>query len=396
MKKRYILIIILFNTYLSYGQGVDLFIKDVGIIIKGGVCLQGDFFDESNGGLTVVGDLCFKNLSENEFVFSSRSDYAKTQLCFKGSANSYLEADNVSFMSLELNMPDSDLYLSGDLSLSNSLSLFSGRVLHGSYEGEVSLTNSSESSIVFNNVKNNTSYLAVKLNRAVVPGNEYYYPMGDEKAYHPFIISDIDVENNIKLSYSPTLDEEWADATGNNDFVFPTSGAWLVENNGFETSFKTSLSIVDDAGLELDEKHALFYVSDPPIYSANSVVDRDVKFENSYMRSGLRNGAGLYALVESKFGVTPEGDDINLVNTIVVNNTFPSCFIIPEMSKYKRIEFKVYDSWGRVVFSSKEYANDFNCKNYPNGTYYYHMIAILLDGKEIVKDDIIEVVREND
>jgi hypothetical protein len=395
MKKICVLLFLVGLVSVLFAQNADLCLKDIDLVINDNCCLQGSFYDESDGGLQLRAELCVLNSNVNEIVFSSGSDVVGAQLCFKGSANSFLEGNGLNFESLELGMSGADLYLNGGLSLCSRLLLFSGRVLDDG-AGSIKLTDPSETSLIFNNVKNNSSYLAATLSRAVLPGREYYYPVGDEVSYHPFVASEFEAANQVSLSYSSSLDEQWADVTGNADVRFPFSGAWVVEDDGLGASFMARMSKLDKEANVVEGSMDALYATNPPAFFEDPIFERSLLETDGYFLSTTqKQGTGMYSLIESNYGLTPEKDDIELVNTIVVDQTSETYFIVPEAEKYQRIEIAVYDSWGRVIFTSNEYVNDFNCRDYPSGTYYYHMNAVLLDGSKIVKDDIIEVVRKD-
>ncbi|WP_461632510.1 T9SS type B sorting domain-containing protein [Labilibaculum euxinus] len=395
MKKLYILILAVCISYLSYGQNADFCIGDVDLFVGESLCLQGSLFDKSDAMFKLEAELCFRNAIENELLLLSGSDISLGSFCFKGSADSYLKLADADCLSLELNMSDSDLFLSGELTLTDRLSLFAGRVLADG-DGQVNLNNSSESSLIFNNVKNNASYLGVKLSRAVFEGGEYVYPVGDESSYHPFVISYLSADANVSVTYSTNYDEMWSDVTNNYNYEFSFSGAWQVDDDGVGVNFTPQLSKLTADGKVVDDNLAVFYVADPWDPLGRPVVDYSPVHTSEYMLGlSKKNFSGLYSLVKSDYGLSPEGDDIYLVNAIVANQNSPSYLIVPDLDRYQRVSMEVYDSWGRLVFVNKEYSNDFNCRDFPSGTYYYHLQALLKNGVEIIKDDMVEVIRQN-
>lgn len=73
---------------------------------------------------------------------------------------------------------------------------------------------------------------------------------------------------------------------------------------------------------------------------------------------------------------TPNGDNINDYFVIAKKNDGGSSSgseYIPISMEYIRLELVVLDRWGRKVFSSENYKNDWDGGNLPESTYYYRL-----------------------
>ena len=73
---------------------------------------------------------------------------------------------------------------------------------------------------------------------------------------------------------------------------------------------------------------------------------------------------------------TPNGDNINDSFVIAKKNDGGSSSgseYIPVSIEYIRLELVVLDRWGRKVFSSENYKNDWDGGNLPESTYYYRL-----------------------
>jgi len=83
------------------------------------------------------------------------------------------------------------------------------------------------------------------------------------------------------------------------------------------------------------------------------------------------------------------------VNFISLSDGANSHFIIHDITKYKKIKLTIYNSWGKKVYKSDNYQNDFDALNYPEGTYYYQAYCTLIDTvEEICKNSFFEVKRD--
>lgn len=65
--------------------------------------------------------------------------------------------------------------------------------------------------------------------------------------------------------------------------------------------------------------------------------------------------------------------DFELVNFIYVGVDNKTTFDIPGHSKYSNIRLSVFNHLGSMIFKSDHYYNEFDARNFPNGTYFYDL-----------------------
>ncbi|MBL4560587.1 MAG: gliding motility-associated C-terminal domain-containing protein, partial [Labilibaculum sp.] len=374
LKKIFVLLIVGCCTFSSYGQTVDVLFDDVDVQMTNITsCFSGNLYDESGGRFVGDGIVYFRNELPVDIEIAYGSDLSALSLNMQGSANSFLNCEGLELYNLELNTAGSDLFLNGDLTLLGGLSLFSGKLLSGT-GGVLSILNTSESSIIFNDVVDNASYIGLALKRKVLKGGTYSFPIGDANAYHPLILTDLDGDDQIMVEFSSVIVENWKTIYEREDLMFPLLDGWRVEAD-FGANYRLGLSRIDINEELIEGEMAVFHVSD--IFNALEYPTVDytpLEIEPFYLASSNFMGDGMYTLVGTDFDLKENGYDIQFINTIVANGTSQTFFIIPEIQKYERIDVKVYNFSGELVFASNEYANDFNSINYPNGTYYYDMV----------------------
>ena len=393
MKKIYTFLLGVFMLGQIHGQGGDIFIKSADIHIKGIICLSGDFIDESDGKLSLDGELCFFNSTENEVSFSLDSELQEALINFKGNAESTLYANGARIRDLQLDIPGADLYLNGELQIDGSLSLFNGRIFTDE-NNPIYLSNPSESAIIFNNAIDNTSFIIGQLKRKVSPESIYDFPLGNETTFHPIRLSAFEGDGVAQVTYNSDIEAEWRTSYPDSKFVFPTGG-WILETEGL--SYQPDLSLADKNGELLDQKYAILYSNDYPFFQTEPFIDRNASLkEEFYLESKEQLSSGMLTVVESNFGYLSKENDIELVNTIVVKDNAESHFIIPGLEDFQFIKLKVYNSLGGLIFSSDNYMNNLDFRKYNDGTYYYYLNALTKDGNSIKKSELIEVVRSNE
>lgn len=378
-----------------FGQGGDLLVTNTSVYVNGVICLTGGYIDESGGQLEVNGELCFINKDEIELVLLSGTGLANAILNLKGNASTYLEANDARVKSLILNISNGDLQQSGNLKVGDNLQLFKGRLVTGE-DGVLSITNKSDHAIVFNNSQGNTSYVIGNLERAIDPGSIYEFPLGDASSFHPLSLSNFNEANMIKVNYDPDLGDKWNDANTDSPLVFPSSGAWIVKSEQVEATYKAVVSLLDTEGDLLEGRYALMHANS--FYQSFPLIDRGAQATEPFHLAGSSLcSEGILAVIESKLGYLAEENDIQLVNTIVVNESSDQTFfIIPGMEDFQNIDMRVYNSLGGLIFSSRNYQNDLNFREFNDGTYYYYLKAIMKDGSQLSKSNYIEIVRSND
>jgi gliding motility-associated-like protein len=84
--------------------------------------------------------------------------------------------------------------------------------------------------------------------------------------------------------------------------------------------------------------------------------------------------------------ITPNGDGRN------------ETFVIPNLEPYKDNELFIYNRYHQLIYSRKNYQQDWNGDNYPAGTYYYILCAFrpTADGQTVVEEfkGWLQIIRE--
>ncbi|MDE5421156.1 gliding motility-associated C-terminal domain-containing protein [Ancylomarina sp. DW003] len=396
MKRIYTLLLTMFFAGYLFAQGGDLLVTNTSVHVNGIICLQGGYIDQSNGQLEINGELCFVNKDEIELVLSSGSALENAILNFKGNANTYLEVNDVSVKSLIVNITNGDLHQSGNLEITDNLQLFKGRVITDE-NGVLTVLNTSDHAIVFNNSQGNTSYVIGNLVRTIDQDKSYAFPVGDESSFHPLELSEFKESNKIQVNYDSDLDDKWNDANANSPMVFPGSGGWTVKAEQANASYEAIVSLLDKEGNLLEGKYALMYAKEDPFYQSKPIIDRDAEMKEPFYLAGyVPVQEGILAVIESRFGYLADKKELELVNTIVIDERSESYFIIPGMEDFQNINLKVYNSLGGLIFSSEDYQNNLNFRDYNDGTYYYYLKATMKDGSKLNKSNYVEIVRSNE
>jgi hypothetical protein len=279
--------------------------------------------------------------------------------------------------------------------VSNSLHLTSGLidVLAGS---ELYVKNISPEAISYSNDINSKSYVIGTISRDVRPSDPYFFPVGDDDGIHPLYIKNCSMSDKVSVSYFPDIETTWNAAQKEVSLALP--GGWQIDTENATTTFIPGMSLF---GVDESDKYSLsvLNISDlevlPPKFAMdfNSILTVDML----YLTTNTPNRSGLLALGQMKQITNPDIEDEGpkLVNFLVANGTSRSTFEVPGINNYKQITLKVFNRNGNLVYESGNYKNDFDAIKYREGTYFYVMNLEKLDGKKILKRNIIEIVRRN-
>lgn len=351
------------------------------------------------GSLKINSNIQFNN---SGIIYCTSGGTIELNSPIQGSGDFYLYGDKEYFLSGSY-ASVSNLYLSrkgktyinNRFLVSNSLHLISGLidVLEGS---ELFVENVSADAISYSNDFDSESYVIGTISRDVHPSNTYFFPVGDDNGIHPLYIKNCSMPDKISVSYFPDIETTWKAAQTKVSLTLP--GGWQVDTENAATAFILGMSLF---GVEESVKYSLsvLNISDleslPPkfVMDFNSILTGDAL----YLTTNTPNKSGLLALGQMEQLPNPGIEDEGpiLVNFLVVNGTARSTFEIPGINNYKQITLKVFNRNGNLVYESGNYKNDFNAIDYKEGTYFYEMNLEKLDGKKILKRNIIEVVRRD-
>ena len=264
------------------------------------------------------------------------------------------------------------LSLFGDISLSKSLELKSGLVKVDN-NSLLLLDNLSDQAIQFDNSLLNRSYVIGRLGRSVVSGMTYYFPVGNDKSFHPLYISEAKNAGILTVNFDGDIPYQWYSVGTDKSIVMVPEIGWNIESGSQESNeFYTGLSLFDNKSDALTGDLRMFYSSNMDMLSP--VIDWNVKRTDAfYLKGPVKKTVGIYALVQD--------ESLKLPNFFLTGSARSSQFEIPDASKYSKIELTVFNRLGNQIFKSNRYLNEMDTKDYPSGTYFYELV--LHEGNDI-------------
>nr|WP_320118740.1 gliding motility-associated C-terminal domain-containing protein [uncultured Marinifilum sp.] len=308
-------------------------------------------------------------------------------LLLQGDTDISLSGYNSSLGVLCADMDGGDIYVDEDISITNKLQLYSGKIITNPGKSII-LTNSDQNAIEFSDDISNESYIQGGLSRSVIANTKYSYPVGDAYGFHPMYLYDTSGEGDLRVIYDENIPAQWESSNIRPSLHLNESGAWvLTDDSGSELNFKVGLSTLDSYGQMISDPCQIFYASD------YSFEKSDMSYQSTavgpyYLEGGLVKSVGIYSLAESDLEMG------ELANTLIVNGRDESRFKI-DLDKFQNVRLLVFDSFGREVFNRNSYNNDFDAQYFRSGTYYYYLTGRLVNGEEIVRKNIIEVIHSN-
>lgn len=365
---------------------------------KGKVVVNGSFYIGENA--TVFTDFDFKidEISnfrlEGHFILRESSELELPSyfigngiLLLQGGSDISLTGYASSLGNLYVEMDGGDIYLDEDITITNSLRLTSGKLITN-FGKAVILTNTDQNAIDFSDDISNDSYIQGSLSRSVSANVKYSYPVGDSYGFHPMYLYDGNGEAMLRVVYNENIPSQWENTNIRPSLHLNETGAWVVTNDSDpKINFKVGLSTIDSYGQSISDPFQIFYASD------FSFSNSDMSYQSSsvgpyYLEGGLLKSVGIYALAQSDMELG------ELANTLIVNGRDDSRFKV-DLDKFQNVRLLVFDSFGREVFKRNVYNNDFDAQYFSAGTYYYYLTGKLVNGEDIVRKNIIEVIRTN-
>ncbi len=307
-----------------------------------------------------------------------------------GSAGCVITGDGGAISSLTIDC-NNTVSVKNDFVLTGVLTLGTGAVKVA--EGKsLKITNSDPDAIVFNNHHSNTSFIEGNLLRNTVSGNEYLYPVGTfSSGFHPFKINGLSSSGYLGVNYLPNYDNTW-NSGEQSRVVLDETGGWQVVTDSKVITFNPNLSLFSVEGL-LKNKYNLFYTADPYVASPEFTLNYNTVTSagGDYLTTNATYPAGFFALSKVET-LVEEGEEVpKMINFLAKNSNVRSTFEVPNLENYKTVILVVYDRFGNKIYESSNYANDFDSKDYRSGTYYYELILVTEEGREILSRNIIEI-----
>ncbi|WP_421918716.1 gliding motility-associated C-terminal domain-containing protein [Marinifilum sp.] len=392
MLKNFTLLIIVFVacSFHSFGQEtIDLNCSEAGVYISPNTSfytscselfLSSDHF--WNEGLVFLDGVEVINCENSDLgpgVFNLNSEYDVT-----------INGDNIKLGTFNLNLPSSKLHTNANFEISKLLFLNSGLLVLNN-GNELFVSNEDEDAIIFNNSIDNESYIAGTLKRAVRPGISYFYPLGNEISFRPFVISNASSNDILSVTFDENIPFSWQASNVNPTLKLEEGLGWRVSSDHLiDNKFTAFASKLDDNQSLIDKDLHVFYSSDAVFFDdLVRVASVNETLSQMYLESKEQFYTGAYSLVENVLHL----DDIP--NAIIANERNETRFKF-ETEKFKYLRLRIYDSFGREIYKNNSYANEFDTKDFTSGTYYYYLEGELLDGKKIKKNDILEIIRTED
>ncbi len=365
---------------------------------KDGVIIQDvSFFMTETSSICFGGDL---QLSENSYWYHHGKAWFTNPLAgtvvllghqtgsggfiFNGSADCQVYGQNIQVGSFTVDLNGGGLYVEGSVDVLDTLTLRSG-ILHVVDESQFIVSNPSVDAVVFDNTVSCQSHVDGMIFREVLPGKTYSYPVGCDRAYHPFLVSDADKNERIGVQYDPAIFSVNTTIPAESQIRSIESGGWKIHTGSLTgTKFSIVASLLDDTQTPLGVDNYGIVYSSPENYEFSEYsIDLDAsRTNNFYLSSSLRVSDGYFGFAKLSA--------LELINFILVNGTSNTVFEVPNLSSYDQIELKVYNHWGSVVYSNSHYKNDLDFRTYAPGTYYYYMTLWTGDSPVSIRN-IVEV-----
>jgi len=361
----------------------DIVVDDISVSISAGTsfCVSDNVKVSGDGEFINSGTMWFANTTPLEMNFLSTNS-GDGKFIFSGNSDCTLNGD-ANWGKVSMQNSEGYLFLNGTLTVDDSLELKGGIIDSGS--SKLILQDNHPNALVFSNTPEDKSYILGTFMRAIALNGSYWFPVGDEDGFHPFLVQNAEAKDNIEVSYDSGISQEWAFVVPDTPFTIEDIGGWKVDS---QTSFNSGLSLLNkNQELMEDGKYSILYTANSASYSSEYQWDQSaVKSTVFYMLSSQKLQGGIYALASE--------ETLRLTNFIYdAGNSSDNNFEIPEISKYSKVELTVYNHWGQQVYEDHDYNNGFNCSNFPQGTYFYELKLHQGKSVELIRN-IIEVKRE--
>ncbi len=257
-----------------------------------------------------------------------------------------------------------EVTMDADLSVNSTLNLTEG-IIYANSGSKLAVLSTDEDAIVYVDDQYATSYVVGYLERNVVTGSVYYYPVGGDD-FHPLMLRNSSSDTKYKVVFDKDIPEAWKNITSVSNVMLLDDLGWEV--NSDETSsgdFIVGLSRYLEDDLDDDEFKGVFYSPDRTFDPYQN--DLNSYLTNDYMISSQSNGLGVYAL-SIEFNLD------SLANFIYVGLGNKTVFKIPEFSNYTNVKLNVVDRLGKLVFKSDNYTENFDVSDLTSGTYFYELV----------------------
>ncbi|WP_430971699.1 gliding motility-associated C-terminal domain-containing protein [Sunxiuqinia rutila] len=359
-------------------QELDLYVAE-----ESSICFDGDVLLDETASLTNQGTVYFHATSPATVTFSGKH-LGDGSFVFAGNSDIDLDGFGSSLGSFRMDKPEGDVFLNGDLFIHNSLVLTSG-VVHISNESLFKIVNAAADAVMFSNSANNASYVDGKLIREVLPGDTYWFPVGDDYAFHPLFISDAKNGGTVDVLFDGALFADAASMINDPNVRKIEPWGWQVfSESSTPNRFTVGQSMFDAFQniLGVDDYSMLYARADDFLFKDYSIDYESRRVNDFYLLGNTKNSSGFYGQACASV--------LELVNFILLDGMSYSVFEVPNISRYSQIELEVYNRWGAMVYKNQNYQNDLDFAHYTPGTYYYQMTLWTGDSPFVVRN-VVEV-----
>ncbi len=358
-----ILVMALVSSEVKAEERGSIVVDGVAVFISPGTsfCVSDNVTVTQTGKLANSGIMWFANTEPIDLTFAGINK-GDGQFVFSGSSDCFLQGKAL-WNKVSMSTNGGDLVLDGDLTVSNMLELNAG-IIDARY-AKLSLTSSFANNLLFDNKEESTSYILGSLIRTVaLDGGNYYFPVGDEIGFHPFLAQNPSAKGYIEVSYDSEISNNMASAFQSSSSVVANAGGWEVDA---AVDFYSGLSLFNRDGTMLDNSvqyNTLYAANDASTSSDYRKISASVT-HRFYSLATEKTSGGTYTISSDK--------DLELVNFIYVTGNSSARFEIPDLSRYTKVELVVYNRWGLQIYEDHNYQNGFDCSLFPQGTYFYEL-----------------------
>lgn len=346
-------------------------------------------------GASVVnnGNAYFSNKQNAELNLGSLLD-GEGQYSIQGNADVTIKG--LGFSALKVNSGKS-VYVESDLSIVRELTLASG-IVDVATGKTLKIESPDKDAIIFTNSYSNQSFIQGTLSRNSAVGVSYAFPVGTVfSGFHPFSVDGLISPDYISVLYQPDFDDKWNSLYETSKGVrLEDFGGWQVDTKNPETTFRPYLSLFSASGVK-NGNYILFYSKDPNVTPVEFTLDNysGLSTDNNSITTKLAgNLSGMFAVNALKIVVNADGETVPVLsNFIVANGNGRTTFEVPAIDDYKQVTLSIFNRFGRMIYKSSNYANDFDTKNFPSGTYFYDLTLTTKDTKKLLVRNIIEITR---
>lgn len=383
-------ILLLFHTKFMFSAVISPDGQDGSIVVEtsffvskaANMTLPGSLLVKHPNTFKNEGNLFFKNGKDGLILFPE-GELGTGNFVFRGLKDIELNIDGgkAQIGTLKMEMSSGKASLSGELSVTGKLDLKLG-IIEVAQNGILKVDNPIKDAILFSNTPNSKSYVSGFLSRRVTADQDYIFPVGDLSSFHPFLLNKSSIDDVVSVAFDRNVPGEIEYHVREEIASIGKSLGWRVESEmETQNKFIAGLSLLNTSLDSYPGNLNVFYFSDKDLKGSAS----EVKVSESFVVGNEAHSSGLYAFS------MPIVDAF--VNFLYVKGENKTTFEIPNVGDYSNISLKVYNHLGSLVFKNNHYQNDFDARNFPEGTYYYELTLEKNNRRSVIRK-FIDITHE--